>query len=97
VRSVVRPTAAKERFVPTSTPHEALTTAPLDVEARVARLHHLIAAHEAVQTLKHELTDLAAEAPAVWDVALSDAERISVKVRSIIHDADLVITGEVHH
>jgi hypothetical protein len=80
---------------PTSQERRGKATAPIDFDAKVAQLQHLLAAHEAAQALKRELAALAAESPAFWEEVLSEAEHISTQVRMVIHDTGEVITGTV--
>jgi len=74
------------------TPQETPTS---QIEERVAQLQHLIAAHEAAQKLKHEVMALATESPQFWDPVLSDAESISARVRRVIQDTGVIITGKL--
>ena len=80
-------------MVPSTWPPQQ--TPPTTIEEQVAQLQHLVAAHEAVQVLKHELAVLAHESPPFWDGVVSDAERISARLRSVISDTSAVITGKV--
>ncbi len=76
-------------------PRQEQETPTATIEEKVAQLQHLLAAHEAAQVLKHELMALAKASPEFWDAVVSDAERISSRLRSVISDTGAVITGKV--